>query len=167
MKIRAARLAIATLAAARAVAGSSAAAQADEGWVITSFQSDINISSDSTLTVKEDLRVDFGTLQKHGIFRTIPLRYRYDDSHDRYYKLEVVSVTDGARLIAHSDSIDSDNYVLKIGNPSVLVSGVNRYVITYTVAGAMNSFSDHDELFWNVDGALWPVSKQKVTATGH
>jgi hypothetical protein len=79
--IRAARLAIAAITATCAVAGWGAAAQADEGWVITSFQSDINIAADSTLTVKEDIRVDFGALQRHGIFRTIPLRYRYDDSH--------------------------------------------------------------------------------------
>ncbi len=38
-------------------------------------------------------------------------------------------------------------------------------MITYTVVGAMNAFADHDELFWNVDGAQWPVPKQKVTAT--
>jgi len=31
----------------------------------------------------------------------------------------------------------------------------------------MNSFSDHDELFWNVDGALWPVPKLGVGATVH
>jgi type II secretory pathway pseudopilin PulG len=31
----------------------------------------------------------------------------------------------------------------------------------------MNSFPDHDELFWNVDGALWPVPKNEVTATVH
>src|SRR5260370_24639095 len=81
MKIRAARLTLAAIAAVWAVAGSSAAVHADEGWVITSFQSDINIAADSTLTVKEDIRVDFGTLQKHAIVTTIPLRYRYDDSH--------------------------------------------------------------------------------------
>jgi uncharacterized membrane protein YgcG len=28
----------------------------------------------------------------------------------------------------------------------------------------LNAFADHDELFWNVDGALWPVPKQAVTA---
>jgi len=78
-----------------------------------------------------------------------------------------MSVTDGARPVPHSDSIDNDNYVIKIGNPSVQVSGMNRYVLTYVVTGAMNSFSDHDELFWNVDGGLWPVSKEKVTATVH
>jgi uncharacterized membrane protein YgcG len=167
MRIRAARLALAMIAAASALGASGTVAHADEGWVITSFQSDINIASDSTLTVKEDIRVDFGTLQKHGIFRTIPLRYRYDDSHDRYYNLNVMSVTDGTKPVDFAVSAASDNEVIKIGNPSVPVSGKQRYVITYTVAGAMNSFSDHDELFWNVDGALWPVPKLGVGATVH
>jgi len=138
---------------------------ADEGWVITSFHSDIHIATDSALTISEDIRVDFGSLQKHGIFRTIPLRYRYDDTHDRYYELSVQSVTDGSRNMQYTTSIDSDNEVIKIGDPNFLVSGPQRYVIGYKVVGAMNSFAEHDELFWNVDGALWPVPKQKVSAT--
>jgi uncharacterized membrane protein YgcG len=167
MKVRAGRVMVAVIAAAWAIGLSSPTVHADEGWVITSFQSDITIATDSALTVTEDIRVDFGSLPKHGIFRTIPLRYRYDDSHDRYYALEVVSVTDGARPLNHVDSIDNDNYVIKIGDPNLLISGAHRYVITYRVAGVMNSFADHDELFWNVDGALWPVPKQSVTATVH
>jgi len=140
---------------------------ADEGWVVKSFDADITVGSDATLTIVEDIQVDFGGLQKHGIFRTIPLRYRYSDTQDRYYNLSVVSVTDGSRSIPYDDSVQSDNEVIKIGDPNVLVSGSQRYVITYTVAGAMNAFSDHDEVFWNVDGALWPVPKEHVTATIH
>ena len=165
MRVRAARHGVALLAALWAIGLFVPTAHADEGWVITSFHSEIVIGADSALTISEDIRVDFGSLHKHGIFRTIPLRYRYDDTHDRFYALEVMSVTDGSKALPHSDSIDNDNYVIKIGDPSTLVSGANRYVITYSVAGAMNSFSDHDELFWNVDGALWPVSKQTVTAS--
>src|SRR5487761_662861 len=165
MKVRAVRLSVAAIAAVWAIGVSSGPAHADEGWVITSFHSDINISSGSTLTVTEDIRVDFGSLQKHGIFRTIPLRYRYDDTRDRYYRLEVLSVTDGTKPLEHTDSIDNDNYVIKIGDPNFLVTGANRYVITYSVVGVMNSFAGRDELFWNVDGALWPVPKRSVTAT--
>ena len=156
---------IALLAAAFAIGLTGPAVHADEGWVITSFHSDITVAPNSSLTITEDIRVDFGSLQKHGIFRTIPLRYRYDESHDRYYSLDVMSVTDGSRPLTHSDSIDNDNYVIKIGDPYHPVSGPNRYVITYAVVGVMNSFADHDELFWNVDGALWPVPKRLVTAT--
>jgi uncharacterized membrane protein YgcG len=159
------RLFTAVLAAAWAISVSGPTVHADEGWVITSFHSDITVSTDSTLTVTEDIRVDFGSLQKHGIFRTIPLRYRYDDSTDRYYLLEVKSVTDGSKALIHSETIDHDYDVIKIGDPARLVSGANRYVISYTVRGAMNSFADHDELFWNVDGALWPVAKRSVSST--
>jgi len=167
MKVRAGRVMVAVVAAVWAIGASGPAVHADEGWVITSFHSDITIATDSALTVTEDIRVDFGALQKHGIFRTIPLRYRYDDAHDRYYNLSLQSVTDGSRPLTYTDSIDGDNEVIKIGDPSFLISGAHRYVITYQVAGAMNSFADHDELFWNVDGALWPVPKQSVTATVH
>ncbi|MEA2656637.1 MAG: hypothetical protein QOI23_2002 [Chloroflexota bacterium] len=156
---------LAGLVVAWLVIGSAAAGQADEGWVITSFHSDITIAADSTLTVAEEIQVDFGSQSKHGIFRTIPLRYRYSDTQDRFYELAVRSVTNGTSNIPYDDSISSDNEVIKIGDPNVLVTGKQRYVITYTVTGALNSFADHEELFWNVDGALWPVSKQGVSAT--
>jgi hypothetical protein len=133
--------------------------------VITSFASSIAIHPDSSLSIVEDIRADFGSLPKHGIFRYIPVRYRYDNTRDRYYDLNVQSVTDGTRPLPYTSYLDGPEQVIKIGDPSVLVTGPNRYVITYTVAGAMNAFADHDELFWNVDGGQWPVAKQSVTAT--
>jgi uncharacterized membrane protein YgcG len=160
------RLGIAALAAAWAFACS--APLSDEGWVITSFQSDITIAKDSTLIVKEDIKVDFGSQLKHGIFRTIPVRYRFDDTHDRYFDISIQSITDGGnRPLRYSDSVQGADLVIKIGDPDLKVSGPQRYVITYKVAGAMNSFADHDELFWNVDGALWPIAKSNVAATVH
>ena len=158
------RLLLAAVGAISAVLCFGSAAQADEGWVITSFHSDIVVGRDSSLTINEDIRVDFGSLEKHGIFRTIPLRYRYDSSHDRYYELTVQSVANGSSPVPYTTSVENDNEVIKIGDPSRLVTGQNRYIINYRVVGAMNSFSDHDELFWNVDGALWPVPKQSVSA---
>src|SRR5207247_408633 len=140
------------------------AVSADEGWVITSFQSQLTVNRDSTLAIIETIRVNFAT-EHHGIFRTIPLRYRYDDNHDRYYNLRVESVTDGTKDVPYDAYVESDNEVIKTGDQNVTVSGDQVYVIQYTVEGAMNSFSDHDELFWNVDGSLWPVTKESVTAT--
>ncbi|MEO8744340.1 MAG: DUF2207 domain-containing protein [Candidatus Dormibacter sp.] len=167
MKVRAASLALSALAAIWALTLAAVPAQADEGWVISSFHSDITVAADSQVTIQEDIRVDFGSLQKHGIFRTIPLRYRYDDSHDRFYVFNLVSVNDGSRAVPYSASVDHDNEVIKIGDPNFLVTGAKRYVITYTVRGVLNAFADHDELFWNVDGALWPVPKESVSATVH
>ena len=159
------RAVLALLAALWLSALATVSAQADEAWVITSFHSDIRIATDSSLSISEDIRVDFGSLEKHGIFRTIPMRYRYDDTHDRYYDLTVQSVTDGSRSVPYTTSVVKDNVVIKIGDANVTLSRAQRYVIAYKIVGAMNSFADHDELFWNVDGGLWPVPKQKVSAT--
>ena len=165
MKIRAGKLLFGAIAVLWANVVSATPAAADEGWVITSFASSIDVHSDSSLSIVEDVHVDFGSLQKHGIFRYIPVRYSYDSRNDRYYDLTVVSVTDGARHLPYTTYLGGADQVIKIGDPNVLVSGANRYVITYAVAGAMNAFADHDELFWNVDGGQWPVPKQTVSAT--
>lgn len=146
---------------------------ADTGWTINSFRSDITVNKDSTLTVIEDIQVDFADLEKHGIYRTIPIRYRYDNTRDRLYDLQVQSVTIGPPANGNAfpwlwqTSIQNDNLVIQIGDKNRLVSGKQRYYISYTVAGAMNPFSDHDELYWNVDGGLWPVPKSSVVATVH
>ena len=165
MRIWAGRAVVAAVALALALAVSGGTASADEGWVITSFHSDIQMGHDSLLTITENIDVDFGSLQKHGIFRTIPIQYRYNDTEDRYYKVVVISVTNGQRSIQYDDYVDNFDEVIKIGETDRTVTGPQRYVVKYTVQGAMNRFADHDELFWNVDGDRWPVPKEAVSAS--
>jgi hypothetical protein len=71
-------------------------ARADEGWTIDSFAAVIEIQTDGSLLITERIDVDFGSLQKHGIFRDIPIEYSSpgDDKHNRIYGFEAVSVTD-------------------------------------------------------------------------
>ena len=146
----------------------AAPAAADEGWLIQRFASDITIQNDASLHIVEAIDVDFGAQQKHGIFRNIPVRYRWDDTHLRVYRLEVRSVTDAAeKPIRFALSDSGGDKVIKIGDPDRTVTGRQTYRITYDVSGAMNAFVDHDELFWNVNGGSWDVRAQAVTATVH
>ncbi|HEV2009966.1 MAG TPA: hypothetical protein VGS17_02940, partial [Candidatus Limnocylindria bacterium] len=69
-------------------------APADTGWTIDAFRADIAIRSSGVLAIVETIDVDLGGLQKHGIFRTILTRDRYDDRRDRTCALLVDSVTD-------------------------------------------------------------------------
>jgi uncharacterized membrane protein YgcG len=143
-------------------------ALADEGWVIERFGADITIEKDGSLHIVEAIDANFGSLQKHGILRTIPVRYQWDDTHLRVYQLQVRSVTDGSEKGLRYETTDQGgSKVIKIGDPNRTVSGRQTYRITYDVAGAMNAFPDHDELFWNVNGGLWDVRAQAVTATVH
>ena len=57
------------------VAPHPAAAQ-DTGWTISSFHSDYTVRPDRSIDVVERIAVDFGRLQRHGIYREIPVRYR-------------------------------------------------------------------------------------------
>ncbi|MDP9321425.1 MAG: DUF2207 domain-containing protein [Chloroflexota bacterium] len=136
----------------------AAPASADTGWTIDAFRADIAIRADGSLAILESIDVDFDGLQKHGIFRDIPRRYRYDDTHDRLYRLSVQSVTDAAgRSITYQVSTGDTMTEIKIGDPNRTVSGKQTYRIRYTVDGALNAFSDRDELYWNVNGAGWTV----------
>src|SRR5207237_10164467 len=115
MKSRAGKLLFGAIAVLWASMLAATRAAADEGWVITSFASSIDVHSDSSLSIVEDVHVDFGSLQKHGIFRHIPVRYSYDSRNDRYYALTVVSLTDGARHLPYPTYLGRAPQVSKTG----------------------------------------------------
>jgi len=138
---------------------------ADTGWTIDQFRADIAIRPDGSLAILESIDVDFDGLQKHGIFRDIPTRYQYDDTHDRLYRLAVQSVTDASGHAVTYQVTAGDVTEIKVGDPGRTVSGKQSYRIRYTVAGALNSFADHDELYWNVNGDRWGVPTKLAIAS--
>ena len=71
-------------------------AHAQPGWTIQSYDVAYSVLPSGTVEVNEDIRVDFGTLQRHGIFRDMPVRYKYDDDNDRLIGVGNVTVDDGA-----------------------------------------------------------------------
>ncbi|TME25650.1 MAG: DUF2207 domain-containing protein, partial [Chloroflexi bacterium] len=158
-------LAVAALALLALPAGLVAA---DESWVVDRFVADITIHPDASLHIVETIDVDFGSSQRHGIFRDIPVRYHYDDTHVRVYRLTVGSVTDASDRAIPYEVTDQGGYrEIKVGDANVLVSGRRSYRISYDVVGAMNAFADRDELFWNVNGGSWPVATTLAMATVH
>lgn len=139
-----------------ALAGPASLADAQEAWVIERFHAEILVRQDASLEVVESIDVDFGTLERHGIFREIPVRYAYDDRYERVYDLDVTSVFAGGRAAQYEVSRRGANVVIRIGDPDRFVTGRQSYRVVYTVAGALNAFATHDELFWNATGE-WPV----------
>ena len=141
--------------------------RADEGWTIDRFASAIEIQHDGTLLITESIDVDFGALEKHGVFRDIPIEYTIpgDDQHNRIYGFEVTSVTDATGTPwKYTKSRNRADVELKIGDADRTISGKQSYRIAYRVTGALNAFVDHDELYWNVNGPEWPVPTTSVSA---
>lgn len=141
-------------------------ASADEGWEILLFQADIVVQADGSLSVAESIDVDFGSVEKHGILREIPVRYRWSESKDRIYELDVTGVRDASgRPWPYQIEENGANQRIRIGDPDRTVRGLQTYRLTYLVRGALNAFPDHDELYWNVNGPDWGVTARRVYAT--
>lgn len=139
------------------------------GEHIKSFNSNISINKDGTVDVKETIIYDFDYLNKHGIYREIPFVKKNQDGKEYKMDLGNISVTDENGRPYHLEKswVDEKILKLKIGDADKLISGIHTYLISYKVSGALTYFSDHDELYWNVNGNQWTVPTQKVTSEVH
>jgi uncharacterized membrane protein YgcG len=144
-----------------APAGASAQSGAER---VISYDARISIQRDGSILVTEQITYDFGSDQRHGLFRVIPVRVRYNDSSDRIYWVSVRSVySDTARSEYTVDS-NGSAVGIRIGDPNRTVTGVHAYRLTYQVRGSLNRFADHDELYWNAVGNRWdvPIGRARV-----
>lgn len=133
---------------------------------IRSFDVTINVSVNGDLEVREVITYDFGTEERRGILRDIPVRFHYDGTHDRVYDLTVLSVSsDTAPDQYEREDIGGGYTRLRVGDPDEVITGSHTYEIRYRVAGALNGFTDHDELYWNATGNEWPVPIDLATVT--
>lgn len=137
----------------------------DTGWKIEKFNVDAQINADQKINIKENISVDFNNLQKHGIYRYIP--YQYERNGNKYsLRIKVADVTDDkGQNIPYKESRSRGKLELKIGDADKLISGKQIYNINYDVDRAINHFSDHDELYWNVTGNDWPVEIENAKTT--
>lgn len=135
---------------------------------VSRFDSAIVVDPDGSLGITETIRYDFGGNERHGIFRRIPIREIADSAHDRLYPVENVSVQLDGGGVPTEITDDGVDEVIKIGDPDKTLTGEHTYRISYTVRGAINTFADHDELYWNAVGDGWevPVDGITVTVTG-
>jgi hypothetical protein len=162
-----------------------ASAQLDDGWpwIIEEFNTTITVGADDGLVhVEESIAVDFRDREKHGIFRVIPVRYDLSPSDNRvdlpegrdaseFYRvieidnIEVHGTAPTDTVIEEPSRFEGRNLSIRIGDEDRTVSGPQSYTITYDVHGALNSFEDHGELYWNATGDQWevPIRRSQVT----
>jgi uncharacterized membrane protein YgcG len=134
-----------------------------------SFDVDIVIEPSGALQITETIVQDFADTPRHGIFRYIPNRLRYDDRYDRVYPIDLISVTTSPGTPDDVEtSSENGNFVIRIGDEDTEITGRHTYTIVYRVEGAMNRFETHDELYWNAIGDDWeqPIGRMRVHVEG-
>jgi hypothetical protein len=141
------------------------AAHADDE-TIHSYAVTVSVGADGTAHVQEVIDYDFGSNQRHGIYRNIPVRYPYppDDRYERVLKIDNLHVSSDAPDDVKTSN-EGNTFVIRIGDEDTTVSGEHTYTITYDVRGALNAFSEHVELSWNAVGNEWDVPVEQARAT--
>src|SRR5204863_1109900 len=127
---------------------------------IRDYTVDLSVRSDGTLHVSEDIVYDFGGEAHHGIERRILVKTPYDQRNDveRVFPVSNISVsTRGDTPDGLSVREEGNEKILRIGDPDRTITGAHEYLISYDVDDAMQSFDDHDELYWNAIGPGWQV----------
>lgn len=138
-------------------------ASAEEGWEIDRFQSSIAVEQSGKVRVVETIVVDFKDLEKHGIFRDIPVVYE-SNGETLYTEVKIDSVQQNGQPMQYEESRSNGYVQLTIGDPDKTIRGEQTYSIQYTAKGVLRSFSDYDELYWNITGDKWPVPINRAEA---
>ena len=109
---------------------------------INRFDATIQINKNGTIYVSEKILYDFETLNKHGIYRTIPYTKTNDDGKNFRMSIDRISVVNEFGKSYHfTTSYEDDTLQLKIGDADRTITGVHTYTISYTVSGALTYFS--------------------------
>lgn len=133
-------------------------------WYIKDYDIDINILNNGVIDITERIIVDFEHEQKHGIFRTIPLRFTAPNGVKKYIEISDIKVVDlNNREYPIKISYENQNIKIRIGDPNIKVSGTQSYVIYYRVNYVLYSINNIDELYWNAIGTEWDTSIKRST----
>ena len=133
---------------------------------IRSFNSNIIVHEDSSMTVTETIEVYAGNNQiNHGIYRDFPTQYKDENGYNYNVGFQVKKILLDNDSVLYSISNLLNGKRVKIGDANSIVPiGWHTYEITYTTNRQLGYFKDHDELYWNVTGNGWAFPIEKATA---
>lgn len=131
---------------------------------IERFESVISIAKENSVTITETITYDFGSAQRHGIYRNIPVEYK--EGSDTYnLAFDHISTQDEHDKKVTTDvSSSNGNKVLKIGDADKTITGKHVYKITYKLWPIITSVDGKARLLLDVNGNGWQVPTSVATA---
>lgn len=132
---------------------------------IDSFDVSLTASRDGTIDVSETINYDFESLDRHGIYRYIPLYANVGDLY-RVIKVKDVIVLRDGKKEKFTTTTAKEQVYFKIGDPDKTITGAHKYEISYVVENGIGSnYEDHDEIYWNATGNGWDVAIENAKIT--
>lgn len=131
---------------------------------IRNFHSDITIKKDGSAHITERIEYDFGSQQRHGLYRTIPIDYKDGDT-GYYATAKYQQTVDESQQEVEADVYEEEgNLVVKLGDPDKTISGVHSYAISYTLSPIVMKKDGRPFLNLDILGTGWQVSTQNFSA---
>ncbi len=136
---------------------------------ILSFHSDITVHEDSSMSVKETIKVTAaGEKIKHGIYRDFPTRYKDRLGNSVIVDFRVIGVyRDEAKEEYFTEGRENGQRIYIGRKDYMLPPGTYTYDLAYETNRQLGFFKDHDELYWNVTGNGWDFPIDSASATVH
>jgi len=142
------------------------------GESIREYHTTITVHPSGSLHIRENIRYDFGTHQKHGIFRDIPLTVKSSRFAPALpVGLEHFSVTLAGKPVPFSrtviDSATGGKMArYRIGDPHTTLSGEQTYRLEYDVQQGVypSALPGMDAIRWNAVGAGSQIPTHHATA---
>ncbi len=133
---------------------------------IASFDSDITIHHDSSITIRETLEVvgEARTI-RHGIVREFPTQYkdRWGNTYNVLFRINKV-LLDGHEVPYHVQDEYNGKKIFIGEREKILGPGNYTYVIEYETKRQIGFFDSYDELYWNVTGTGWRLPIDQASA---
>ncbi|OIO66171.1 MAG: hypothetical protein CO186_00405 [Zetaproteobacteria bacterium CG_4_9_14_3_um_filter_49_83] len=136
--------------------------------MIQAYDVDLTATADGRLSVVETIAYDFGDLQRHGIFRDIPVMVPAPWGGTKKLNIHDVQITQDAHSAQWQESSVSGDagpmLRFRIGDADSTVTGRHLYVIRYQVDDAVLAAGERDAFRWNAIGSGWniPIGRTSV-----
>lgn len=143
----------------------------DDAYTVKSWDSQITVQENAKYHVVETIETEFSDLDKHGIYRTLPVSgvLKRDDIKTGYKaSVENVKVRDqyGSPMnftLSDTKYAGEDCVEIKIGDKNKTVDEHMTYIIEYDYDMYGDRLENGDEIYLNVIGKSWPTDIEHMT----
>ena len=143
--------------------------QAISAEEILSFDSDIIVHKDSSISITENITVRAENKKiNRGIYRDFPIKYKGKLGNKIKVGFEIIEVLRNGRTEPFHTKKRSNGIRIYIGDKNSYVNrGNHTYTIKYKTNQQLGFFETHDELYWNVTGNGWEFPILEAKANVH
>ncbi|MBI5171406.1 MAG: DUF2207 domain-containing protein [Candidatus Melainabacteria bacterium] len=131
---------------------------------VSDFTVTARVGSAGNLTVEENILVDYGKNQRHGLVRKIPTDFASDNAELELLAAESPPGTNCHKVVSQLNR----SVQLKLGDPKVLISGKHTYKLKYIIKNPAKRGGDTLTYEWSPNGKNWhmPIKTMTVNITG-